>query len=348
VRSVVELIEQHLYRATLPRNRKSPREYKIEHVGDETLVIRYGWFRYQNGKSASPDDPWTWSPRGLEEIPTVDFQPLADLGISPEEGDQRSGYSRAHGTKRGSSAASAAPSPEPAGTETGPPEVAGQSDDPATEKFEDLLRKQITHWRRANPSSNWSKLSSLSADEISGFRRALDAGIANLDSTGKCHLYGIRAIGRRPTQPQPFVLAADGSIRVPWREFITQLAGVAELILDYGWASKQVALDPDNWEFDIAAYEGEEGEGEIVVAGEAKKSATELIKTVDQMLKSSSSAAPPLATSRLDGDKKYLGLLKYRPQYFWAVAPGVRRAFRITYRDNQANMEEVPDLPRNP
>jgi hypothetical protein len=90
----MELIEGHIYRATLPTNRKSPREYKVERVRDAELSIRYGWFGYEGSRGArkakSPDDVWTWSPRGIERCSKYDFVPIEDFGPSPEEGDRRS------------------------------------------------------------------------------------------------------------------------------------------------------------------------------------------------------------------------------------------------------------------
>jgi hypothetical protein len=89
---MVELIEGHVYQATLPRNRQSPRENKIERISGNKLSIWYGWFGYSDGENPSPEDPWTWSPRGIESVSRYDFVAQEDLGPAPEEGEPRSSY----------------------------------------------------------------------------------------------------------------------------------------------------------------------------------------------------------------------------------------------------------------
>lgn len=90
-----DLVEGHVYRATLPNNRKSPREYAVLRVVGTVVTIRYGWFGWEGSaasaskKRATPDDPWTWSPRGAERHSRFDFNEIEDLGPVPEEGKPR-------------------------------------------------------------------------------------------------------------------------------------------------------------------------------------------------------------------------------------------------------------------
>jgi hypothetical protein len=49
----------------------------------------------------------------------------------------------------------------------------------------------------------------------------------------------------------------------------------------------------------------------------------------------------------LDGEKKFAALAKYRPDYFWAVAPGYRKAFAVDYKGKAPLLKQVVDLPRS-
>jgi hypothetical protein len=117
------------------------------------------------------------------------------------------------------------------------------------------------------------------------------------------------------------------------------------LVLDYGWPAGLVALDPRTLEFDIAGFASSAGDALMVVAGETKKTQRELAKLLAQMDAVSRSAVATANKVASDGEKKYRGLLKECPRYFWAVAPGMRRSFRVNYEGNSASLEEIPDLP---
>lgn len=84
----MELIEGHVYTGTLPDNRNSPRQYAVIRISGSRLRLRYGWFGWL-GKSDGPDDPWAWSPGGVFSASKFEFEVLADLGPSPDEGDPR-------------------------------------------------------------------------------------------------------------------------------------------------------------------------------------------------------------------------------------------------------------------
>jgi hypothetical protein len=66
---------------------------------------------------------------------------------------------------------------------------------------------------------------------------------------------------------------------------------------------------------------------------------------VDQVLAASKARLTPGDLGSSDGHKKYRGLLKERSSYFWAVAPGVRRAFAVEYESDAAILNEIADLP---
>lgn len=86
-------VEGHIYKGTIPSSRKSPREYVVVRVAENTLTLRYGWFGYEGSrgpkKHGTPDDPWTWSPKGVERFSKWDFESIEDLGPPPEAGQPR-------------------------------------------------------------------------------------------------------------------------------------------------------------------------------------------------------------------------------------------------------------------
>src|SRR5947208_4534597 len=67
------LAEVDLYTATIPRSRKSPRQYSVVRVRGNQLVLRYGWFAFADGVSPSPQDRWTWSPQGVFRLSQFEF-----------------------------------------------------------------------------------------------------------------------------------------------------------------------------------------------------------------------------------------------------------------------------------
>jgi hypothetical protein len=218
----------------------------------------------------------------------------------------------------------------------------------AVSRFSDLLAR----W--AEEFASKSSLSALdldlprdfSADEAFGFLRALDTGIVKVAS-GRCSLPAIHRASRKPTEPCLFGVR-KGSVYLAWREYVTQVGAVASLVIDYGWPAALVALDPRNWEFDVAGFASEAGDAAMIVACETKKTRKELDKLLSQLSAASQAALPRAELGSLDGHKKYRGLLIERCPFFWAVAPGVRRAFSVAYSGEAAVLSEIEDLPSYP
>ena len=214
-------------------------------------------------------------------------------------------------------------------------------------KFRSILADWARRYRELTPTVDGAVAlpTDFHPDEAIGFLRALDAGIVNVTDSGRCTLPSIHRTSAKPTEPCLFSRRHDGSVYLAWREYITQVGAVASLILDYGWPARLVALDPRTVEFDVAGFAAPGGDALMVVAGETKKTRGELSRLLTQMGAASRPTGVSGQRSPTDGEKKYRGLLKERPQYFWAVAPGVRRAFRVKYEGDSAALEEMTDLP---
>ena len=195
------------------------------------------------------------------------------------------------------------------------------------------------------PSGSVALPTDFHPDEATGFLRAVDAGIVSVTDSGRCTLPSIHRASAKPTEPCLFSQRRDGSVYLAWREYITQVGAVASLILDYGWPVGLVALDPRTLEFDVAGFASSAGGALMIVAGETKKTQAELSRLLAQMDAATRSEVTPGRRALTDGQKKYRGLVKERPRYFWAVAPGVRKAFRVSYEGQAASLEEIADLP---
>jgi len=220
-------------------------------------------------------------------------------------------------------------------------------DSEGLDRFRAVLAEwaQQYHHLQPAPSGPIDLPTDLHADEANGFLRALDAGIVRVTDSGRCALPSIHRASAKPTEPCLFSRRPDGSVYLAWREFITQVGAVASLVLEYGWPTGLVALDPRTLEFDVAGFASPASDAFMAVAGETKKTQRELSRLLAQM--DLAIRSPDVLTQRpsSDGSKKYRGLVKERPLYFWAVAPGVRRAFRVKHDGPLAALEEIADLP---
>jgi hypothetical protein len=217
----------------------------------------------------------------------------------------------------------------------------------ATSRFSSVLASRAERFAAEHKSTPLTVRlpSDIHPDEAVGFMRALDSGIVELSDSGRCSLPSIHRSSRKPTEPCLFGVRSGTAVYLAWREYITQVGALATLVLDYGWPARLVALDPRNWEFDVAGFDSELPTAYMHVAGETKKTQKELSRLVDQMLAASRARLTLGELGSSDGHKKYGGLLKERSSYFWAVAPGVRRAFGIVYESNAAHLEEIAGLP---
>lgn len=191
-------------------------------------------------------------------------------------------------------------------------------------------------------------------DEANGFLRALDNGILRVSDSGRCSLPTIHR-AKKPTEPCLFSINKHSVVCLVWREYITQIGMVADLVLDYGWPQELVALDPRDTTFDTACYSSSSATATMLVAGEAKKTIRELAATRTKLLDASRlrlsiEQLPPGqnkdANKRLPDDhKKYRGLLAEKPQFFWLVAPGAKWSYQVFYEIGAAVLEEISDLP---
>lgn len=223
----------------------------------------------------------------------------------------------------------------------------------------DDLQDRLEDWAKLYAESHGLSASDISLptdfhpDEADWFLKAIAIGIIQVSPEGRCSLPGIHRSTRNPTEPclfshnHPF-----RKVCLVWREYITQVGALAILVLDYGWPLSLVALDPRDTTFDVAAFDSPSKSARMVVAGEVKKNVAELKRLLKQMSEAARTqlgvgpfVSPARGKKGPDGLTKFRGVLREKPGYFWAVAPGLRLAYRVICKTDGALLEEVSDLP---
>lgn len=139
------------------------------------------------------------------------------------------------------------------------------------------------------------------------------------------------------------------------RETILVLGAVADLHQKLGWPRELIEVETANYAFDFAAFEQIPGRGDrMVIAGEAKRSVDEAVRwlsalRVCMMLGDHEVKVHALEATksiRTNAHKKWQQLTTTRPDHMWIVAPGSRRAFRMSYPKDMAEMAETGSAPK--
>ncbi len=176
----------------------------------------------------------------------------------------------------------------------------------------------------------------LHPDELAGLELAVGAGLVTVDDDG-----GFRVVGAGAGKG-PYNLFSRGARVTLNREYLVQIGAFAELVLRHRWPARRVVFEHDA--FDLAALAPD---GSLVVAGEAKRDQ----RLLDAMLAELTSISrQDVEQGMTNAARKAAALVRLRPGVFWAVAPGVRRAYDVTIRDGVpllAPREELPAGPRD-
>jgi len=177
---------------------------------------------------------------------------------------------------------------------------------------------------------------SLIRDECEAFLRGVDSAIIRVDAEGRCTLPKLRKTGffdlfwagsRTSSEPTIFL----------WREFLLQAGIIAELILDHGWSPDCIAID--DGPFDAVVYR----EGEPWIAVEVK----ETLRLLDSMLlKMKSWRATPGTVETSNAGRKAQSLHAREIPHFFAVAPGIRRAFSMVYEERELRFTKLVECSR--
>ncbi len=165
----------------------------------------------------------------------------------------------------------------------------------------------------------------LHLDEANGLALARGAGLVEVQSDGVFRLAG------SAQNKGPYNLFSRGAVPSLNREYLVQIAAFAELVIEHRWPARRVAFEYDA--LDLATFDDS---GRPVVVAEAKRDAASLDLMLAEMDAATvrQVAAPANTTQR-----KIAALSRLGATVFWAVAPGVRRAF-----DVEIDHDGVPHL----
>jgi len=194
----------------------------------------------------------------------------------------------------------------------------------------------------------------LHVDEAEAFVRGLEEDLFSVRDTG----HFSSPMLPRPEKPQDQRTLnlfdtrgrASGE-RLLSREKLCQMAAAADLVLRYGWPISQIFVEPSNavipglaWSVDIVVLDPDE---RPIIYGEVKRSS----RLVEELVRGVRDCGRrgPHETDECGSDqhRKFEALWKSRPQYFWAVGPGARRAFRLQYAPSFV-LDERDHIPRGP
>jgi len=141
--------------------------------------------------------------------------------------------------------------------------------------------------------------------------------------------------------------------RVLFREGVCQLAAASSLVLEYGWGVKDVRLEPSRGDLRAVAYGvdlavREPSGGRILICGEVKRDTLELKKLLDDLTDCFLRGSHPGTACNRKNHPKFQFCRHTKAEHFWAVCPGIRRAFRIEFVNDVLNLRSVEDIPTNP
>jgi hypothetical protein len=218
--------------------------------------------------------------------------------------------------------------------------------DPAVLRFEQLIAKCLPALAMPGdgPPEYLSPKRAITTQEAHGFFRAIDAGLFELSNSGLC-----RPRGMRPSTGYCYPLLERPNKEINrvrlWREWLTHAAATASLHLDYGYPLHDIALDVDA--FDVLVYSPF---NQPHVAVEVKKTAEELDAMLTEMLTLEWQGWELEYNSRSsNAAQKFRSLLALRPTFFLALAPGISRAFKVTYPDDRtlqtAQLTAIEQIP---
>jgi hypothetical protein len=135
-----------------------------------------------------------------------------------------------------------------------------------------------------------------------------------------------------------------------FRECVCQLSTASSLIIQRGWLTSHILLEPDyrddrdlSYGIDILV---KSPAGQILVAVEVKRSVAELQKLVTDL----SACCKRGAHAKDDcgfpqNHPKYDFCASYKPAHFWAVAPDADVCFGMKYDGGSIELEQLTSLP---
>ena len=156
-------------------------------------------------------------------------------------------------------------------------------------------------------------------DEARSFLRAVDHGIAQVDSAGYVTLPGVRT--KRPTGRYALLSKSGAGVSINL-EYVVQIGATAELVLDHGWPSSDV--DFERGEFDALAYDPG-GQSRLAMEAKARATGPDSLEKLVMAWRSLAHAAEADINSNAGRKWRELNrLCAAGPMTVWLVSDGAR------------------------
>ncbi len=189
--------------------------------------------------------------------------------------------------------------------------------------------------------------------EAQDFLAGLRAGLFSIDDRGYAQSELLPASPAGQDRQKIFMMFwhTDAEKRVLFREGVCQLAAASALVLEYGWPRDQVRLEPNKADLGGYAYGvdlivSDRPGGRGVIFGEVKASASALATLMSEIAACGAQGEHDKSTCGRSQHPKAAVCLAKRPDFFWAVCPGTRKAFQISFNDSAMAFVETDDIPK--
>jgi hypothetical protein len=191
----------------------------------------------------------------------------------------------------------------------------------------------------------------LGVEESKCFLLGLEAGLFLPDECGSIQSELLSSpSGGNTGQKRCQIFSLDPPPPRLFRECVCQLSTASSLILQRGWLTSHIVLEPDcrderdmSYGIDILI---KSPTGQILVAVEVKRSATELQKFITDLTVCCKRGAHLRDDCGFpQNHPKYEFCASSKPAYFWAVAPDADVCLRMKYADDSIELEQLASLP---
>jgi hypothetical protein len=230
----------------------------------------------------------------------------------------------------------------------------------STDPVRDLENQILSWWRNVSRLERFDECSlrpspAVTARDAASFLRGLRWTPSPLFGVTAQNVFQCRSLPRHETRR---LAAFEARVPAAWfrAETIVHHAALTELIAEHGWAQEQVICEPDvdpefstgldasdplrsGGSLDIVTVAESSRGRRYMVGVEAKGDARSLASLIEEMKECRGAkdgaharkANRLLTPSEQSLHRKCRGLLHYRPVLFWAVAPGVRDLYLVSY-----------------
>jgi hypothetical protein len=126
------------------------------------------------------------------------------------------------------------------------------------------------------------------------------------------------------------------------RESIAQAASYVSLITHYGFPRRRVRFESEF--LDVAVTDEW---GRTILYAESKASGRTLERLIERLSHDFQQGLPPVPEGEKPSDpwQKASHILRKRPEYFWAVSPRLRCAYKVHYTPRGFTLQPMPDIP---